>query len=178
MTLTERLEIARKFTVILAPLAVAVWTVVTYLEARKTEFNQSLEAKRTELRRSAEETQKELTALQWKAQRPFLKRQMELCFEAVETASTLATATDPAKWEMARTRFWGLYWGELALVENQAVAQKMVEFGKKLENESMDDLPINELTVPSLQIAYQCRALIGESWKVELPELAEQGQSN
>ena len=34
--------------------------------------------------------------------RPFLERQMALCFEASEAASRLATETDPAEWEKAR----------------------------------------------------------------------------
>lgn len=177
MSFSEKLEIGRKVVVILGPLAVAIWTVLTYFAAQKSEltakqhqFDQSLEARKNELQRSREEREKELTTLQWEARRPFLTRQMELCFEAVAMASTLATAADRAKWEKARGRFWELYWGELALVENGPVAREMVKFGKKLKQEGANDLPIENLEQPSLQIARQCRALIGASWKVELPE--------
>jgi hypothetical protein len=46
---------------------------------------------------------------------PFLKKQLELCFLASETAARLATETDPATWEKDRQTFWQLYWGNLAI---------------------------------------------------------------
>ena len=50
---------------------------------------------------------------------PFLKKQLDLCFLATETASRLASETDPVEWEKARVTFWRLYWGQLSIVENR-----------------------------------------------------------
>src|SRR5262249_35275444 len=60
---------------------------------------------------------------------PFLQKQLELAFQASETASRLATVTDPTDWERARHHFWLLYWGPLSVVENPAVEEQMIKFG-------------------------------------------------
>lgn len=93
---------------------------------------------------------------------------MKLCFAAASTVSTLATTTDPTKWEEAEGKFWELYWGELAVVENEDVAQKMFDFGTKLKTESPAALPAKDLVVPSIRIAHACRELIKDSWNVPL----------
>lgn len=196
MSFSDKLEIARKIVIVLGPLFIAIWTVYMYFTTQKVERT----AQQTRFDESLTEQKKELATLEWEARRPFLERQMALCFEAAATASTLATTADNAKWDKANGRFWELYWGELALVENRAVANKMVEFGITLKavgptlrvgaeqgmvakqevdaNQAADpkqpasanEESIEKLRQASLQIAYKCRALIGESWKVELPQ--------
>ena len=91
-----------------------------------------------------------------------------LCFAAASTVSTLATTTDPTKWEEAEGKFGELDWGELAVVENEDVAQKMFDFGTKLKTESPAALPAKDLVVPSIRIAHACRELIKDSWNVPL----------
>ena len=45
----------------------------------------------------------QFTAQQRQANRqPFLQKQLELCFQATETAGRLASETDPEEWEKAR----------------------------------------------------------------------------
>ena len=61
--------------------------------------------------------------------RPFLEKQLALCFEATETASRIATEPDPNEWEKARLAFWRLFWGPLSIVEDQAVEDAIVKFG-------------------------------------------------
>src|SRR4051794_26434518 len=76
---------------------------------------------------------------------PFLQKQLELCFQATETAGRLASETDPAEWEKARLTFWRLYWGPLSIVEDRAVEGAMVELGRHV--------PDKPVTSPSLPMA-------------------------
>jgi len=81
---------------------------------------------------------------------PFLQKQLELSFMASETASRLATETDPNKWEEARLAFWRLYWGPLSIVEDGMVEAAMVEFGKLVPEQPVaaPKLPMTSLQNP------------------------------
>ena len=138
MTLNERLDLAKKIVLIVGPLSVAIWTVL--------EFS---------------------TTATMEVRKPFLKRQLDLCFEAVATTSRLATSSHGADWEKARNRFWELYWGELAVVENAAVALTMVKFGAALKKFQAGESN-TILRGPSINVAHECRALIRKSWGVSL----------
>src|SRR2546425_3616720 len=59
------------------------------------------------------------------ARAPFLDRQLKLYEEAIETAAILATSADADQLQKAEVRFWELYWGELAMVENGGVKSKV-----------------------------------------------------
>lgn len=96
------------------------------------------------------------------ATRPFLERQLKLYPEASQVAAVLATSTDAAERSVASKRFWQLYWGELALVENQEVEAAMVAFGKGLKGEA----PLSELQDLSLQLAHACRRSLDRSWGI------------
>ena len=104
---------------------------------------------------------------------PFLQKQLELCFQASETAGRLATETDPAKWEDARLTFWRLYWGPLSIVEDQAVEAAMVDLGKLIPAQPVaaPKLPMTELNTASYQLAHAVRGLVLASWQVDLPAL-------
>jgi hypothetical protein len=105
--------------------------------------------------------------------RPFLERQLELCFEATETASRLASETDLAEWEKARLTFWRLYWGTLSIVEDQAVEGAMVQLGKIVPREPVNSpaLPMTSLQGPSYKLAHAARNLMRTSWDVDLSAL-------
>jgi hypothetical protein len=108
--------------------------------------------------------------------RPFLEKQLALCFEATETASRLATETDPAEWEKTRLAFWRLYWGPLSIVEDVAVETAMVDLGRSVPAQPVEEprLPMTELRLPSYKLALATRGLVLASWNVDLPAL--QGQ--
>jgi hypothetical protein len=95
------------------------------------------------------------------ATRPFLDRQLKLYTEATQAAATLATSKKEAELTTAKARFWALYWGELALVEDKRVEAAMVKFGEALTNGSGD------LKVLSLDLAHACRESLAESWGVK-----------
>jgi hypothetical protein len=80
--------------------------------------------------------------------------------EACNVAASLATAWkrgDPDE-RKARARFWELYWGELAVVEDKDVEHAMVRYGDALDRwtEPGSDPP-PELTRLSLELAHACR---------------------
>lgn len=105
--------------------------------------------------------------------RPFLEKQLEICIEASDVVSRLATETGPERWEKVRATFWHLYWGRLALVEDREVEDGMKKFGELLPKGpvSKEMLPLESLELPSLRLAHTARNLILRSWNVELEPL-------
>lgn len=97
------------------------------------------------------------------ATRPFLDRQLKLYTEATQAAATLATASSKEQIAAARQRFWSLYWGELALVEDEHVEAAMVQLGRALEQGKIG----SEVQVLSLNLAHACRDSLAESWGVQ-----------
>ena len=100
---------------------------------------------------------------------PFLNRQLELYNEATKNASVLATSTIQTDLDKAKQRFWELYWGELAMVENGGlnaeaggVESAMVVFGSCLNR----GCPQAELQQLALKLARACRDSLAVSWGV------------
>jgi hypothetical protein len=107
---------------------------------------------------------------QLEARRPFLERQLTLYTEATQNAAILATSSDAAAIEKARQRFWELYWGELAMVENGGinvnkggVESAMVLFGQCL-NKNCSQAELQPL---ALKLAHACRDSLADSWGVQ-----------
>lgn len=96
------------------------------------------------------------------ATKPFLDRQLKLYTEATQSAASLATSKDEKELMAAAKRFWELYWGELALVEDQRVEAAMVQFGRAIQEGSTG----GELQELSLAIAHACRDSLAEAWGV------------
>jgi hypothetical protein len=116
----------------------------------------------------------QFTAQQRQANRqPFLQKQLEVCFEATETAGRLASEANPGEWEKARITFWQLYWGPLSIVEDPGVEAAMVDLGKLVPIEPVNapKLPMTSLGVPSYRLAHAVRDLVLASWNVDLPPL-------
>jgi hypothetical protein len=96
------------------------------------------------------------------ATKPFLERQLKLYTEATQAAATIATSSDAAERAASIKRFWSLYWGELALVEDKSVEAAMVAFGQGLEQGGAPA----ELKRLSLRLAHACRDSLADSWGV------------
>ena len=96
------------------------------------------------------------------ATKPFLERQLKLYIEATQAAAMLATAENSDELDVANKKFWLLYWGELALVEDKRVEAAMVQFGRALESGSVGQ----QLQQYSLTLAHACRDSLAESWGV------------
>ena len=105
--------------------------------------------------------------------RPFLEKQLALCFDATDICSRLATETDPIEWEKARSAFWRVYWGPLCIVEDLAVEDAMIQLGRLVPSKPVSNpsLPMSDLEDASYDLAHAARALVLASWRIDLPEL-------
>jgi hypothetical protein len=106
----------------------------------------------------------------------FGKKQLELCVQATDAAARLAETKDPVEWEKSRQAFWILYWGPLAIVEDQNMATAMIDFGKHLPKDSVppSGLPVHDLDAPAINIAHAARNLIQTNWNVNLAPISIQ----
>lgn len=141
MSTSERIEQALKTLGVLIAAAGFAWGVYQYFDKRERE----IENARVE------------------ATRPFLERQLTLYTEASQTAAVLATSENAAERAQAERRFWELYWGELALVEDPGVEAAMVAFGRGLNAQAGQP----QLQQLSLRLAGALRDSLAESWGVE-----------
>jgi hypothetical protein len=96
------------------------------------------------------------------ATKPFLDRQLKLYTEATQVVAALATTHDVAETKRALKRFWQLYWGELALVENEEVEKAMVKVKEALNRGAQRQ----ELQSLSLNFAQACRVSLDRSWGI------------
>jgi hypothetical protein len=148
---SDHLDAIWKILGVLGTVVAFLWGVYTYQDTA----NKQLERERLESERYAETRRIEAT-------KPFLERQLVLYTDAAQAAATLATSGDEAEKAKARKRFWELYWGELALVENSDVEAAMVSFGRGLREGGDQD----ELQQLSLGLAHACRNSLALSWNV------------
>ena len=65
---------------------------------------------------------------------------------------------------MQTRRFWDLYWGPMAIVEDEKVEKSMVAFGKALQQSVSPDI----LKIAAIQLAHSCRDSLAESWDVDV----------
>ena len=104
--------------------------------------------------------------------RPFIEQQFKLYGEAVAVASRLARAEDQNKQppEEDLQRFWELYWGPLAMVEDSHVESAMVIFGNSLEDnfKNIDNACSRMMNQASLALAHQARESLEQQWGVGL----------
>ena len=132
-------------------LGTLLWAIWTYGDTRRREIEQREQADQ----RTAETRRVEAT-------KPFLERQLKLYTEATQVAAKIATSQDESAVGEAIKRFWQLYWGELALVENGAVEGAMKAFGDGLRAELTRDQMEH-----SLALAHACRDSLAVSWAVK-----------
>jgi len=108
--------------------------------------------------------------------RPFLDEQFKLYGEAVGVASRLAHALEQEQQLTSEEfsedlgRFWVLYWGPLAMVEDSHVEEAMVIFGRSLQDRQ--DGSSNEcarmIKQASLALAHRARESLEQQWGVQL----------
>jgi len=95
------------------------------------------------------------------ARKPFLDKQLLLYSEVTAVTSRIATLSDGEDLKKCKQRFWELYWGELAMVENKRVEDAMVKFGRALIENPSGQVSLQQL---SLQLADCCRHSLAKSW--------------
>jgi hypothetical protein len=101
-------------------------------------------------------------------QKPFLERQMQHYFEVADVASKIATLAEKPARQIAVTRFWQLYWGALAVVEDPVVERAMVNFGNALQQQNPRESALQRL---SLELAHACRNSLERLWGTDLGSL-------
>jgi len=92
------------------------------------------------------------------ATRPFLEMQLRVYTEAVQVASRIANSRD----ENTIRRFWELYYGELALVENLDVAKAMVDFG-----DALNAGKTTELNTLAIELTRRVGESLAKSWDTD-----------
>lgn len=96
------------------------------------------------------------------ATKPFLDRQIKLYTEVSQVAAKIATRELAETSGKIQSRFWELYWGELALVENKSVEAAMMKMGNAIK----DKCPKYYLEQASLGLAHAMRASLDKSWRI------------
>ena len=105
---------------------------------------------------------------QHERQRPFLERQLQHYFEASESASKVANLPDGKDRAEAVQKFWQLYWGPLAVVEDSDVERAMVNFSGALRSDDSDRATLQHR---SLELAHAFRGSLEKQWGTTLGEL-------
>lgn len=141
MQLPQNLDALIKALSVLGAVSVFIWGVIQFIVSQHAQA----ETRRIE------------------ATKPFLERQLQLYTNVTQVAAGLATSHDVNEVESATKRFWSLYWGELALVEDKRVEAAMADMKRALEAGAKGE----ELTVLSLALARACRDSLAESWGVK-----------
>lgn len=115
-----------------------------------------------ERRAAARDAERVAETRRVEATKPFLDRQLTLYTEASQVVAIIATSDRAPERQKAIERFWRLYWGELALVEDRDVEAAMVAMGTALDASAGRD----ELRQLSLKLAHACRASLDRSWGI------------
>jgi hypothetical protein len=100
----------------------------------------------------------------------FWEKQLGFYLEAARTSATLANfqaeekAETQAERGKARIRFWQLYWGELAVVEDDLVAAAMITFANCLRGNESGTCSDATLKSYSLDLAVAFRKSVEKAW--------------
>jgi len=161
----KRLELLFKLAGLLTITFGIVWPLYQYTKT----LEKDREDRKERQVREDDQKKKETDAALREARKPFLQRQQELYFEAATLASKLSTLDPGAEREMARKRFYQLYWGELSVVEDVMVEKAMVRFKGEFENYERErannsQVSRQELEQRSLKLAHAFRDSLAISW--------------
>lgn len=126
-------------------------------------------------RQRYEERQSQLSTLNL-LRKPFFDKQFELVFETSQIVAALATLSDHELWKEKRLRFWQLYWGELAVVEDHRLELLMQDYGDLLTAIGDDFARRGDLKIPALDVARACRELLKDTWNLGLKPIGPDAQ--
>jgi hypothetical protein len=141
-------SISKVASIFIAALAFT-WGVWQYFRSER----EKREQRRSERERDAHHRRIEAT-------QPFLERQLSFYLEATRVAAIIAVSREENAVCLATHRFKELFWGELAMVEDERVEIAMLAFKSALD----DGLPAIELEQMSLGLAHACRDSLARSW--------------
>ena len=96
--------------------------------------------------------------------RRFWEEQLVVYRKACCVAGSLASSSSLNDVEKQRLEFWSLYWGEMSILENKAVKEAMMAFGKQLILVQNNDSVTSDLTQLSYTLARECRRSLEQTW--------------
>jgi hypothetical protein len=133
-------DAASKIAATVGAVAGGLWAVFVYRQARKTEAKTAALA----------------------AKQPFLSKRLELYSEATGYAAVIAVSNDRGQVAAAKEKFWNLYWGPMAVIEDKTVERAMIAFGEAVDS----SYPPEKLKAYAVELAHSCRDSLAESWHV------------
>ena len=93
---------------------------------------------------------------------------MKYYVEAAETVAQIPRTSDVAQRDKLIKRFWELYWGPLAVVEDRGVSQAMVEYGNQINADPKADGKLQNLAI---KVAHACRDSLKQLWVQQLGDV-------
>jgi hypothetical protein len=143
----------------LAIIAAGLWAAFTY---------------HVQSREQAQRAKEQAEAIQRELQRPYDEKKLSLYLDAARVLAHLAANPSSTEKTKMETRFWELYWGELAFVETQTnepgVAQPsieglMVRFCHQYFGVAKCHASDNPNLVNALLLSHQASREIKDRWK-------------
>jgi tRNA/tmRNA/rRNA uracil-C5-methylase (TrmA/RlmC/RlmD family) len=98
------------------------------------------------------------------------EKQRDFYLEAARAASTLASFNENAEKDIlaertrAQVRFWQLYYGELAVIEDPKVSKAMVDYGRCLRAYEFGNCSQSDLKQHARALAQEFRDAISRAW--------------
>jgi hypothetical protein len=153
--------------------------IIQYIRAEAASREQRREAEQARLEQQKAADEVFRRELKRETAKPLWDKQLSLYIEATEKAAVIATVRDERARAEAEGRFWVLYWGPLAAVEDVGLAKQpkaeieamMVQYGRLLQREPAER-DKGELQQASLDLAHAVRNAVAPAFDVQATELA------
>lgn len=130
----------------------------------KNQQAERLRAEQLQYQKENEDKEREFKKALW-------EKQLTYYLEAAQAAATLASVSSDdkesrAEWVKARVRFWQLYYGELAVIEDRNVSAALKAYGLCLREYEFLDKKCgqNRLKERARALAQECRSAVAKSW--------------
>lgn len=102
-----------------------------------------------------------LASMGLEARKPFLQKRLELCVTAADAAGTIATSSQRETIARTTAELEKLYWGSIAIVDDEALSKAMLLFIQTSKKE-----PNSDLTGAAEAVAHRCRDLLRAAWDI------------
>jgi hypothetical protein len=154
-----------------------LWLTFSQIRQQQEQFVATLSAEHQARERAlATESERLVAASELQIKKPFWDKQLQLYLDASEVAAIIATSPNPAQRAQAEAKFWVLYLGPLAIVEDAGiekpigakVSRAMRGVGDCLSARPKCDQV--ELQRQALFLAYACQDSIKATWDVKFAD--------
>ncbi|MCH7962536.1 MAG: hypothetical protein IH852_01205 [Bacteroidetes bacterium] len=101
--------------------------------------------------------------------KPYWENKLKIYLEVADVISSIAELNEGPEREKTIQKYWTLYFGKLAVVEDPVVEMLMIGFSNCLDGTS--ECNKCELRKRALQTSHAMREALGKSWDMDLEEL-------